>query len=387
MAATLRLTTGVVYVRSWSGTLSGASLDLTGDIVVTNTGVGTTTNPAVTIQNTTPAANGAQQYSPRLSFIGQGWKTDATAASQPVEAAWEVRPVQRADEPGYTVNLMGRVNNGTWADLMSFNRNQDGLTIIADAPDNATNPKVAYWQNSSDAANTYGLYIYAAPASGATTDSVTGGLFYARPVGTAKAGSRYFGVAAAGRPRLAVGTGYGVGGYFLGSYALDMFITPSIILTHSVGVIADGSTNTEGTVGRIFEGRYGGTLKNFITGGGRWGFVSGTSSLVNVNESAGIRLQFAAAPTIASGFGTDPSISTGSTDTAGEVNVGTGGIATSGVIAFATTWARAPFVVVTNSTTGAVVRATASTTQLTITALVAFTASDKINWVCIGAQA
>ncbi len=69
------------------------------------------------------------------------------------------------------------------------------------------------------------------------------------------------------------------------------------------------------------------------------------------------------------------------------MNVGGGGVATSGVINFnGTAFPSAPFPIVMNQTTGAVVRATASTTQLTITAPVAFTASDVISWVCISSK-
>lgn len=81
--------------------------------------LGTTTTAGVTLQNTTAAAAGAQQYSPGLSFIGRGWKTNATAASQPVETRFELRPVQGAAAPTYTFALLGRVNVGAWGDLLT----------------------------------------------------------------------------------------------------------------------------------------------------------------------------------------------------------------------------------------------------------------------------
>lgn len=122
------------------------------------------------------------------------------------------------------------------------------------------------------------------------------------------------------------------------------------------------------------------------------GFVDASANaLFRINNAAGTvgsTVKVDALPTIASGFGTSPSIIAGSTAFAGGINVGTGGVATSGVINFAgTAFPSAPFVVVTNTTTGAVVRATTSTTQLTITAPAAFTASDVINWIVIGARA
>lgn len=109
--------------------------------------------------------------------------------------------------------------------------------------------------------------------------------------------------------------------------------------------------------------------------------------LQNVGATAGMRLQ-TGLPTISSGFGTSPSITAGSTDTAGEINVGTGGTATTGVIAFQATWTAAPFCVVNDiSTGGLAMTSSTSTTQLTLNAPVTpWTASDKIRWVCIGAK-
>ena len=90
-------------------------------------GIGTTTTAGLTLQNLTVAAAGAQQYSPGLSQIGYGWKTDATAASQPVEVRWELRPVQGAVSPSYNYILMGRVNVGSWSDHLTIT-SQGNLT-------------------------------------------------------------------------------------------------------------------------------------------------------------------------------------------------------------------------------------------------------------------
>ena len=103
------------------------------------------------------------------------------------------------------------------------------------------------------------------------------------------------------------------------------------------------------------------------------------------SDSGGIRIQVGA-PTISSGFGTSPSITTGSTDTSGSINVGTGGAATSGVINFNTTWNAAPFCIAQDSTNHILQRATATTTQLTITSASAWTASDVVVWRCMGAR-
>jgi pectate lyase-like protein len=113
----------------------------------------------------------------------------------------------------------------------------------------------------------------------------------------------------------------------------------------------------------------------------------GALQLLDSAFTLGVRFKYDALPTVASGFGTSPSVTAGSTPMAGSVNVGTGGVATSGVINFnGTAFPAAPFVVCMNTTTGAVVRATATTTQLTITAPVAFTASDVICWICVSSK-
>ena len=88
------------------------------------------------------------------------------------------------------------------------------------------------------------------------------------------------------------------------------------------------------------------------------------------------------APTIASGFGTTPSIAGG--DDGGRITVGTGGVATTGVITFGVAYTTAPACVANNETTIQLIQATATTTTLTLTASAAFTAADKLTWVCRG---
>jgi hypothetical protein len=88
------------------------------------------------------------------------------------------------------------------------------------------------------------------------------------------------------------------------------------------------------------------------------------------------------APTIASGFGSSPSIA--GTDAGGRVTVGTGGVAATGAVTFGTAWATAPACVVNNETTQLVAFATATTTTLTIASATPFGAADKLTWNCIG---
>ncbi len=88
------------------------------------------------------------------------------------------------------------------------------------------------------------------------------------------------------------------------------------------------------------------------------------------------------APTIASGFGTTPSIAGG--DDGGRITVGTGGVATTGVITFGVAYTTAPACVANNETTILLVQATATTTTLTLTSATPFGAADKLTWVCRG---
>ncbi|MDE2102814.1 MAG: hypothetical protein KGL39_36555 [Patescibacteria group bacterium] len=82
----------------------------------------------------------------------------------------------------------------------------------------------------------------------------------------------------------------------------------------------------------------------------------------------------------ASGTGT-PTMTTGSSDTAGQVTAGTS--ATSVVVTFATPYAAAPFCVVQTETGGITSFAYAvSTTAITVTQTA--TSGNKIDYVCVG---
>ena len=124
MAATKGiLTTGVVYLRS------AAALDITGATTITRAGIGVTSTDGLVLSNTTAAAAGAQQMSPRLRFDGFGWKTDATAASQAVSVINELLPVQGTSAP--TANLLWKysVNGGAYSTIATLT-STGALTIV-----------------------------------------------------------------------------------------------------------------------------------------------------------------------------------------------------------------------------------------------------------------
>lgn len=90
-----------------------------------------------------------------------------------------------------------------------------------------------------------------------------------------------------------------------------------------------------------------------------------------------------AAPTISSGFGTSPSIVSSNGSCTFRVNVGTGGAATSGVVALGATAATGWNCLVIDTTNNTVTRQTADTTTTsTVTAAAAWAASDVLIYQC-----
>lgn len=88
-------------------------------VVVNN--VATAQTAGLTIQNQTAAAAGAQQYSPMAPVLeGQGWKTDAVAASQKVEWALQNRPVQGAANPTSVLDFKSQINSGGWTNVATL---------------------------------------------------------------------------------------------------------------------------------------------------------------------------------------------------------------------------------------------------------------------------
>lgn len=114
--------------------------------------------------------------------------------------------------------------------------------------------------------------------------------------------------------------------------------------------------------------------------------ADGVFTFTNNVASIGSRIKTDSLPTVASGFGTSPAVTAGSTAFAGSINVGTGAPGTGGVINFnGTAYPSAPFVICQDDSTLLTVRCTASTTQLTIAAT-ALTASDVVSWITASAK-
>jgi hypothetical protein len=81
-------------------------------------GVAPTESKALILRNSTPAALGAQQYSPSIYQSGRGWET-GTSSSDEVIFRQTVVPVQGADVSGGW-HLAASLNGGAYADVAHF---------------------------------------------------------------------------------------------------------------------------------------------------------------------------------------------------------------------------------------------------------------------------
>lgn len=94
----------------------------------------------------TAAAAGAQQYSPLLSLQGNGWKTDATAASQTVLFQLQTRPVQGAAAPTGQLDFLSTINGGSTATPMTLSDTgvltlaSGGKVVVTGGFDSSTAP-------------------------------------------------------------------------------------------------------------------------------------------------------------------------------------------------------------------------------------------------------
>lgn len=128
-----------------------------------------------------------------------------------------------------------------------------------------------------------------------------------------------------------------------------------------------------------FGGSITGTVNIMAGAGGTIGFTGRGSFTSPASGSLVFPDAFTFTGTIPTVTGTGtPAITTGSTDTAGEVTGGT--LATSIVVSFSSTKANAPFCTVTAQTQVAAFAYTISTTAITIT--LTATTGQKIDYVC-----
>jgi len=173
-------------IPSWAAPSSGWALTgtstFTGAVNIagstTNTlthtfdALGTTATNVFNLVNTTAAAAGAQQISPPFLRRGNGWKTNATAASQTVDFIDYVTPVQGAAAPTGYWSMYSSINGG--ANSENFRIRSDGALFLTGGSGFSANLYFSTDGLSSLSRGTSGtqqLYIYG-PSSTANNYTV-----------------------------------------------------------------------------------------------------------------------------------------------------------------------------------------------------------------------
>lgn len=122
-----KTTTSATFTKAGTLVVGGAPVAGTG-VTITNpysfwsqggvnlidqAGLGTALTDGLVLQNSTAAAVGAQQFSPVLHFIANGWKTTATAASQQTDFLVQNVTTQDAANPETTLAFTPKINGTT----------------------------------------------------------------------------------------------------------------------------------------------------------------------------------------------------------------------------------------------------------------------------------
>lgn len=111
-------------IATYSGTSGTALLNNTGVTIASNVvtdlqSISATSTDGLALADTTSATVGAQKWSPRLRWTGDGWKTTSTAAGQLVDAIAELQPVQGSTNPSFNWVLSGQINAGGYTALLT----------------------------------------------------------------------------------------------------------------------------------------------------------------------------------------------------------------------------------------------------------------------------
>lgn len=100
--------------------------------------LGTAIHDGLLLYNATAAAAGTQQASPAVHWAGAGWKTNATAASRPLDWLAYLLPVQGAAAPTSQLIFSAQVNGGGFNSRVIFT-DSNGIGVNA-APSTSANP-------------------------------------------------------------------------------------------------------------------------------------------------------------------------------------------------------------------------------------------------------
>lgn len=145
---------------------SPSTVALTSASSLTQT-VNATSADGFLLANTTAAAAGAQQWSPRFHWQGNGWKTTATAASQSVDWIAEVQPVQGTTAPTSNWVLSSSINGGAYTNQVQIT-SAGAVTlagsIFSTGTISSTNGDISTGGNINFGANGFGRKITATSA-------------------------------------------------------------------------------------------------------------------------------------------------------------------------------------------------------------------------------
>lgn len=119
------------------------------DVTTTELGVTQTTTSGLALVNTTDAAAGAQQISPAIRWRGNGWKTTATAASQPVDFRSYVYTYQGTSAPNGMLFFDAAVNDGSYTQRFGIGLSGD---IYLSSGGSGTSGQVLTSQGSASSA-------------------------------------------------------------------------------------------------------------------------------------------------------------------------------------------------------------------------------------------
>lgn len=113
-------TNQVVYGASSSTITSSANLTFDGTTLTgLHTAVGTAQTIFASIQNTTAAANNAQQFSPMLELLGKGWDSN-TSSSKAVGFALQVRPIQSTGVASSVLDILWSVAASAYTSIFNI---------------------------------------------------------------------------------------------------------------------------------------------------------------------------------------------------------------------------------------------------------------------------
>ena len=129
--STLTISNYLIHGGVFDVTGAGA-IDAAGTASFFGTAIGATSTDRIILANLAPAAAGAQQWSPRVQWLGYGWKTNATAASQQVNFIAELQTVQGTAAPSGELVFSSQVNAGGYVPVLSLG---GGVAIGASTAD------------------------------------------------------------------------------------------------------------------------------------------------------------------------------------------------------------------------------------------------------------